>query len=95
VKHGEIKAIVLLSGTATGNALSHIASSGVAVFGAAAEGDDGGNAAAGVRQAIGASKNPKSTIQIYPGSAHGVAMFARNSELRPLIVKWLQSQLMP
>lgn len=88
----EIKALVVLSGTATEPARAYIAENpSLAVFGAAAEGDAG--SARGIRQIFEASKSPQSTLKIYPGKEHGEPMFGANPELRPLIVSWLKQQL--
>jgi hypothetical protein len=59
--------------------------------GGASEGDAG--AAKGIKEVVEASKNLYSTIKIYPGTEHGVRMFAKNSDLEPMIVSWLQEQL--
>jgi dienelactone hydrolase len=91
-RHREISALVLLSGVASESARAYIASSSaLPVFGAASEGDKG--AADGIREAVGASKNPKSLLKIYPGTEHGVPMFEKNAELEPMIVTWLKAQL--
>jgi len=91
VRHHEIKALVLLSGNASDDARAYFAATGLPVFGAASEGDTG--AANGIRAALGASKNPRSTLKIYSGTEHGVPMFTKNAELEPMIVKWLKTQL--
>ncbi len=91
-RHPEIKALMILSGRASDTAREHIASdTALAVFGAASAGDTG--AAQGIRDAEGASKNPRSVLKIYEGTEHGVPMFAKHSELEPMIVAWLKAQL--
>jgi dienelactone hydrolase len=91
-RHQEIKALMLLSGMASDAAKEYIASNAsLPVFGAASEGDTG--AAKGIREAVAASKDPKSTVKIYPGTEHGVPMFAKNSDLEPMIIAWLKAQL--
>lgn len=91
-RHHEIKALMLLSGTASDAAKTFIASTpGLPVFGAASEGDTG--AAKGIKEAVESSKNPRSTLKLYAGTEHGVPMFAKNSELEPMIVSWLRAQL--
>lgn len=91
-RHHEIKALLLLSGVASDAAKAYISSTAsLPVFGAASEGDT--NAAKGIKEAVEASKNPHSTIKIYAGTEHGVPMFAKNSELEPMIVSWLNAQL--
>jgi dienelactone hydrolase len=91
-RHPEIKALMLLSGMASDAAKTYIASNAsLPVFGAASEGDTG--AAKGIQEAVAASKAPKSTVKIYPGTEHGVPMFAKNPELEPMIVAWLKTQV--
>lgn len=91
-RHHEIKALMLLSGGAGDEAKAYITGNpALAIFGAASEGDSG--AAKGIKEAVEASKNPHSTIKIYAGTEHGVPMFAKNAELEPMIVSWLNSQL--
>jgi dienelactone hydrolase len=93
-RHREISALVLLSGVASKSARAYITSStAIPVFGAASEGDK--SAADGIREAVGASTNSKSVLKIYPGTEHGVPMFAKNAELEPMIVAWLKAQLAP
>ena len=91
-RHHEIKALMLLSGSASDAAKSYLAATpALPVFGAASEGDT--NAAKGIKEAVGASKNPHSTLKLYSGTEHGVPMFAKNAELEPMIVSWLKAQL--
>jgi dienelactone hydrolase len=91
-RHPEIKALLLLSGMASETAKTYIAGNpSLPVFGAASEGDT--NAAKGIREAVAASKDPKSTVKIYAGTEHGVPMFAKNPDLVPMIVAWLKAQL--
>lgn len=91
-RHHEIKALMVLSGTASDAAKAYIASTpALPVFGAASEGDTG--AAKGIKEVHDASRNPQSVLKIYPGTEHGVPMFAKNSELEPMIVSWLKARL--
>ena len=91
-RHPEIKTLLMLSSSTAQAAKDYIAKTPtLAVFGAASEGDEG--AAAGIKVALGASKNPKSVLKIYPGTEHGVPMFDKNAELQPMIVNWLKTQL--
>lgn len=91
-RHPEIKALMILSGRASDEAKAHIASdTALAVFGAASAGDTG--AAQGIRDAEGQSKNPRSVLKIYEGTEHGVPMFAKHSELEPMIVAWVKAEL--
>ena len=89
----EIKALMLLSGTASDAAKAYIvATPALAVFGAASEGDTG--AAKGIKEAVESSKNPRSTLKMYSGTEHGVPMFAKNVDLEPMIVSWLKAELL-
>jgi dienelactone hydrolase len=91
-RHHEIRALMLLSGQASDGAKAYIAgNASLPVFGAASEGDTG--AAKGIREAVAQSKDPKSVVKIYPGTEHGVPMFAKNPDLEPMIVAWLKAQL--
>ena len=91
-RHHEIKALMLLSGSATDTTKAYLtATTSLPVFGAASEGDT--NAAKGIKEAVGASKNPQSTVKIYAGTEHGVPMFAKNAELEPMIVSWLKARM--
>jgi dienelactone hydrolase len=91
-RHHEIRALVLLSGRASDAAKAYLtATPEVAVFGAASEGDT--NAANGIKEAVAASKNPKSQLKLYMGTEHGVPMFAKNPELEPMIVNWLKAEV--
>jgi len=91
-RHHEIKALMLLSSVASEDAKAYIAGNpSLPVFGAASEGDT--NAAKGIRDVLGVSKDPQSKLKIYPGSEHGVPMFAKNADLQPMIVAWLKAQM--
>ena len=91
-RHHEIKALMLLSGTASDGTKAYIAATpSIPVFGAASSGDT--NAAKGIKEAVESSKNPKSTLKIYDGTEHGVPMFAKHSDLEPMIVSWLKQQM--
>lgn len=88
----DIKALMLLSGNASDAAKDYIAkTTSLPVFGAASEDDKG--PAAGIKDAVGASKNPQSVLKIESGTEHGVPMFAKHSDLEPMIVNWLKTQL--
>ncbi|MEQ1573298.1 MAG: hypothetical protein ABL993_03550 [Vicinamibacterales bacterium] len=89
----EVKALIELSGSASEAGKAYVARTpALAVFGAAAEGD--GNAPAGISALVGASGHPRSTMKIYAGAEHGVPMFAKNPDLLPRIVSWLETVLM-
>jgi dienelactone hydrolase len=88
----EIKTLMVLSGIPSDDAKAYIAkTNGLAVFGAASEGD--AQAAAGIKAEVAASKNPKSVLKMYSGTEHGVPMFGKNPELEPMIVAWLTAEL--
>ena len=90
--HHEIKALMVLSGSATDATKAYIAeTASLAVFGAASDAD--GSAAKSIKDIVEASKNPQSTVKIYSGSEHGVPMFAKNPDLEPMIVNWLRARL--
>ena len=92
-RHHEIRALMLLSGGASDAAKTYLAASpGVAVFGAASEGDT--NAAKGIKDLLAASKNPRSQLHIYPGTVHGAPMMAQNPDLEPSIISWLKTREM-
>jgi dienelactone hydrolase len=93
ITHPEIRALMLLSGDAAPEGVAYVrATPSVAVFGAATTGDQ---LASGTRTVVSASRNPKSTVKMYAGADHGVAMFRPHPELPNAIVQWLQAQLTP
>jgi hypothetical protein len=49
--------------------------------------------ASDIRQAVEASHHPQSTAKILRGTAHGVAMFDADADLKASIVKWLAARL--
>jgi len=92
-RHHEIKALMLLSGIASDAAKAYIGTTpGLAVFGAASEGDT--NAAKGIKEAVESSKNPRSKLKMYLGTEHGVPMFAKNADLEPMVVAWLKEEVL-
>ena len=92
LRHSEIRALMLMSGYVTGPAMSNIAAKpSIAVFGIVAENDPEG--AAGIKDAVRASRNPLSTLKVYPGSEHGVPLFAVHPDLKPTLLEWLRSEL--
>jgi dienelactone hydrolase len=83
-----LRALVLISGGVGSAALAQIPKApAVAVFAAASAGDP---LASNLPSAVQASRNPSSTMKSYDGSTHGVALFRKDGELGPAIVKWLQ-----
>src|SRR5262245_64679893 len=90
LSHPQVRALVLLSGLVPATPFKYLgSSSSIAVFGASAVGDMG---AGNVEEVARASKHAQSTAKHYAsGGAHGVGMFARDPELRPAIVQWLQA----
>ena len=90
-RHPEIKALVLMYGWTDDPARAFFtATPSLAVFGTAS---DYRSDAADIRQAVAASRHPQSIARIFPGSAHGVPLFDAHPDLKPAIIKWLQSQL--
>lgn len=91
-RHPEIKALLLMSGRVSPKAKVHIeAMPGLALFGAASQDDTG--PAAGIKEALGASRNADKVLKIYPGKAHGVPMFEQNRALEPMVVRWFRAEL--
>ncbi len=89
----EIKTLMMLSSSTAEASKDYIMNTpALAVFGGASEEDE--RSAASIKAALGASKNPDSVLKIYPGAEHGVPMFDKNPELRPMIVNWLKAQLL-
>jgi len=82
-----LRARVLISGGVGSAALAQIPKAPVAVFAAASAGDP---LASNLPSAVQASRNPSSTMKSYDGGTHGVALFRKDGELGPAIVKWLQ-----
>jgi alpha/beta superfamily hydrolase len=86
--HADITALLLLSGSASDTSRAYVrATPSLAVFGAAAdrEADD-------IRPIVTASRHPQSVLRTVRGSAHGVAVFDTDPDLKPLIVKWLAAR---
>jgi len=82
-----LRARVLISGGVGSAALAQIPKAPVAVFAAASAGDP---LTSNLPSAVQASRNPSSTMKSYDGGTHGVALFRKDGELGPAIVKWLQ-----
>lgn len=92
VRHHEIKALVLLSGSASDEAKAYFgATPSLPIFGAASVGDTGANK--GIQEAVTPSKNPHTVGLHLEGTEHGVPMFAKHPDLEPMIVQWLKTQL--
>ena len=91
----DLKALMLLSGPPSENAVTHIAASPeLAVFAAATTGDTiAPGVDAGLKGAVAGSPHPRSTVKIYSGSEHGLPMFAKNAELEPALIGWLKQEL--
>ena len=85
----EIKALLFLSGWADEQSRAYLsATPSLAVFGAASGTSD----VAETRQAVAASPHPQSILRIVRGSAHGVAMFEADADLKLSVVKWLTAR---
>lgn len=92
VRHHEIKALVLLSGSASDEAKAYFAATpNLPIFGAASVGDTGANK--GIEEALAPSKNPHTKGFHLEGTEHGVPMFGKHPDLEPMIVQWLKAQL--
>jgi dienelactone hydrolase len=89
----EVRTMMVLSGIAGDEARSYIGQTpGLAIFGAASEGDTG--AANGIKAILAASRNSASTLEMYDGTDHGVPMFDRRAELQPMVVSWFRARLL-
>jgi pimeloyl-ACP methyl ester carboxylesterase len=97
-RHETVRTLVLLSGYAGESQLKQVAATpSLAIFGAVSRYDN----AKDMEALVGASRNPASTLKVYPASwlgmvmtsfDHGVSMFDGNPDLRPSIVSWLRQQ---
>ena len=47
----------------------------------------------GIKDLVGASSNPASTLKLYDGAAHGVELFAAHQDLPATLVSWLTARL--
>ncbi len=91
VRQPMIRVLLVLSGPATDDAKKYVSQTlGLAVFGAAAEEDAG--QVDSIKELTGASKNPASTLKLYPGTDHGTELFTAHKDLQPLIVSWMKTQ---
>lgn len=92
MRQHRIRVLLVLAGPTTDDAKKYMSQTpGLAVFGVAAEGDSG--AVEGVTELVKASTNSASTLKLYSGTDHGVALFSAHKELQPLIVSWMKTQL--
>jgi len=90
-----VKALMLLSGPPSDEAIAHMAATpGLAVFTAGATGDTiTPGVAERLKGAADGSKHPNSTAKVYDGPEHGLPMFAKNADLEPALVSWLKNEL--
>jgi dienelactone hydrolase len=88
-RHGEIRAMVLLSGGTDAAGETYIKTSKIAVLGAASEEDT--DAAESIRKVVGASANPDSKLTMLKGAGHAASMFAKEPDLETDIVIWLRA----
>jgi dienelactone hydrolase len=87
-----IRALVVLSGPSMEDARAYIAkTNALAVFGAVASQDQA--TVQGIKDLVGASSNPASTLKLYDGADHGVELFTAHQELQASLVSWLAAQL--
>ena len=92
MRERRVRVLLVLSGPATDDAKKYVSQTpGLAVFGGAAEQDAG--QVEGIKELVGASKNPASTLKLYPGADHGIELFTTHKDLQPLIVSWMKTQL--
>jgi dienelactone hydrolase len=91
-RHPEIKALLLMSGRVSPRAKVHIeATPSLALFGTASKDDTA--AAAGITEALDASRNSDKVLKIYPGTLHGVPLFDHDRSLQPMVVRWFRAEL--
>lgn len=84
-----LKALVLISGGVGSTAMTHLKKTpDVAIFAAGSKGDP---MTSNLPDVVQASKNPRSTMKSYDGGTHGISLFAKDRDLQPAIVQWLQS----
>ena len=91
-----IKALMLLSGPPSDDAVAHIARTpGLAVFAAAARDDTiVPDVAKRLQSAVDGSPHPSSVARIYDGAEHGLPMFDKNVDLEPALLAWLKHELL-
>ena len=96
MRHDGVKALMLLSSPPSEAAIRNMADSAeLAVFAAAAEGDQVTVGVAGtLRGAVDGSQHPRSTAKIYAGPEHGLPMFEKNPDLEPALMDWLKNELL-
>ena len=89
-----LKALMLLSGPPSEQAVAHMAaSSSLAVFAAAATEDTVTPGVAGTLQrAVEGSSHARSVAKIYGGTEHGLPMFSKNADLKPALTGWLKNE---
>ena len=90
-----VKALMLLSGPPSDEAVANIATTPeLAVFAAAASEDTITPGVADRLQAtVKGSQHPSSVAKVYKGSEHGLPMFGKNPDLEPALIAWLTQQL--
>jgi hypothetical protein len=86
-RSGQIKALVLLSGTTTDAGLAYIQSSDIPVF-LAFSADEGGPLPK-MRSGVAVSKAPLTIIRELENAGHGVPMFSAQPTLLPDLADWL------
>jgi len=90
-----VKALMLLSGPPSDEAVANIAATPeLAVFAAATSGDTiTPGVADRLQGAVNGSQHPSSVAKVYTGTEHGLPMFGKNSDLEPALIAWLTEQL--
>ena len=91
-RHPQVKTVMLLSGGITQPGREHLRDSPWLPVLAAASHDDG-NAVDTMRWILGWSRNPKNRLVEYRAAGHGTDMFAAEKGLEPLLLDWLDANL--
>jgi len=90
-RHPEVKTLVLLAGGSTPAQEFLPTVPWMPVFASAAH--DDGNAVAGLRRALEASRGTRNRLQEYATGGHGTDMFPVHRELEPMIADWFVEHL--
>jgi dienelactone hydrolase len=90
-RSGQIKALVLLSGSTTDSGIGHIRSARLPVFFAFSANE--GGPLPKMKADLSVSANPATTIRQFEQAGHGVPMFTSQPSLLPEIADWLAKVL--
>lgn len=91
VRHPEVKALVLLSGSPDQAGLDHIRSAELPIFAASSEDDYG--FVPYMRWLVRFSGHPGKKLVEYKNAGHGTDMFRAEKDLAPMIADWLTTSL--